>query len=92
MTIIIISLSSLSSSSLYTSDVYNLQESPHKMDSRSGLSNLACLLQIGLQPMVFDVKIVNGSICGVLTGVNSEPIANDYEVDEEITGSNFCRH
>jgi hypothetical protein len=55
-------------------DVLDLNESPDRTRKGSWLSNQACLMQVGLQPMVFDVKIFNGSICGVLTGVNDAPL------------------
>jgi hypothetical protein len=67
-------------------DVYNFNESLDKVD-KSGLSNQACLMQIGLQPMTFDMKIINGNICGILTGVNSTPVALnsiDEDDDEEL--------
>ena len=61
-----------------------MNESPDKWD-KTGLSNQACLMQVGVQPMTFDVKILDGNICGILTGVNSAPVALDsIENDQEL--------
>ena len=59
-----------------------MTESPDSLN-HSGLSNQACVIQVGLQPMIFDVKFVDGNICGLLTGVNEAPVLHDFEDDEE---------